>query len=129
MEPLSVNNLIETDNTILDKILQYLDFDSLKAFSQAINASLRAALDESFDLHRKLNPWTHNYKKVKQPPLKLYWGFQPFDINRSNKIYGRCICKYCIDVICCMQCWYSKCVCRYSKAMCIYCLQYCTNID
>ena len=71
MESLSVNNLIESDNSILHKILQYLDFDSLQAFSQAVNTSLRAALDKSFDLHRKLNPWTHN-KKFKQPPLKLY---------------------------------------------------------
>ena len=121
MEPLSINNLIESDNSILHQILQYLDFDSLQAFSQAVNASLRAALDTSFDLRRKLNPWTHNNKKV-IPPLKLYSGFQSFDIDHSNKTYGRCVCKYCLDVICCMHCWYSKCICRYSKAVCVYCL-------
>ena len=124
MELLSVNNLIESDNSILHKILQYLDFDSLQAFSEAINASLRTALDKSFDLHRKLNPWMHHHKKIKQPPLKLYWEFQSFDINKSNKIYGRCVCKYCLDVNCCMTCWYSKCACRYSKdrTICVYCL-------
>ena len=114
MESLSVNNLIESDNPILHKILQYLDFDSLQAFSQTINTSLRAALDKSFDLHRKLNPWMHNKK---QSPLKLYWRYQSFDIEHSNKVYGRCLCIYCLDNICCIGCWYLNCRCSYSMAI------------
>ena len=113
MERLSIENLIKSDNPILHNILQYLDLETLQSFSEAINTNLRSNLDITFDLYRKLNPWRHN--KI-QPPLKVYKGKKPYEINRSIRIYSRCLCKYCLDSFCCLDCFYRNCRCRNSTA-------------
>ena len=60
MVSLSVENLMKTDNPILHRILQLLDFSSLEAYSLAIDTYLWNSLNISFDLNRKLKPWAHN---------------------------------------------------------------------
>ena len=105
MEALTIKNLMKTDNQILHRILQLLDFYSLESFSLAIaDTYLWNSLNISFDLERKLKPWTHNKC---QDPLRSYWMYKSFDINHSNLIYDICRCKYCLKFICCKIHWYN----------------------
>ena len=115
MESLSAENLMKTDNHILHKILQQLDFYSLERFSLAIaNTYLWNSLNISFDLERKLKPWIHDRR---QQPLKLYWEYEPYDINYANSYSNerRCTCVYCEDFKCCFYHWYD------SYAYCVFC--------
>ena len=120
MVSLSIENLMKTENPILYRILQYLDYESLESFSLAItNTYLWNSLNISFDLERKLKPWEHHKR---QSPLRLYWGYQSYDINYSNLRFDRCRCKYCLVLICCVYCWYDWCCyfCDY-YSVCSYC--------
>ena len=104
MVSLSIENLIKTDNPILHRILQFLDFYSLESFSLAItNTYLWNSLNISFDIERKLNPWEHHKR---QNPLRSYWRYRLYDINYSNLRFGECNCSYCSEIICCVYCWY-----------------------
>ena len=126
MESLNVENLMKTDNPILHRILQHLDFYSLEKFSLAIaDTYLWNSLNISFDLERKLKPWIHDRR---QQPLKLYWRYQSYDINYANSYSNerRCTCVYCEDLICCFFHWYEDwnyCYfCNYNS-VCPFCYQ------
>jgi len=119
-EQLNIDNLMTSSNLILYKILQYLDLDSLRSFTRAIDVSLFIDLTKSFDLYRKVNPWTHMRN---QDPLLLYRGYKAYDVRKSVKLNGRCICKYCLDAVCCLTCWYKRCLCKYrnDSTKCVNC--------
>ena len=121
METLSAENLMTSDNPILYRILQFLDFFSLEAYSLAIvDTKLWHLLNISFDLDRKLRPWTHNTSK-KQHPLKLYWKYDTYDIEDSLWDNQTCKCKYCSEVICCTHDWYGECVCDVCDCQLYHC--------
>ena len=120
MEPLSAENLMKSDNPILHRILQLLDFFSLEAYSLAIaDTKLRNLLNISFDLDSKLKPWTHNEQ---HPPLRLYWRYDSYDIADSFWCYQTCKCRYCSELICCTHDWYNMCTCTED----CYCQNYCS---
>ena len=105
-----MKNVMVSDNPVLYRILQYLDFFSLEAYSLAIvGTRLWHLLDKSFDLDRKLTPWAHN--TVNQQPLKLYWRYATYDIEDSCWDNQTCKCRYCSETICCTHDWYGECVC------------------
>ena len=116
---------MKTDNPILHRILQHLDFFSLEKFSLAIvDTYLWNSLNISFDLERKLKPWIHDRR---QKPLMLYWRYQSYDINYANFYSNerRCTCVYCEDLICCLFHWYDNwlcCFCNYNSD-CPFCYQ------
>ena len=117
MDSLRVENLMKTDNPILHRILQLLDFHSLENFSLAIaDTYLWNSLNISFDLERKLKPWEH-YKR--QSPLRSYWRYQSYDINYSNFHDGECKCSYCSEIICHLFCWYDW--QWYRRIYCFFC--------
>ena len=120
-ERLTRDNLMTSCNAILYKILQYLDLESLESFAYAIDESLFLDLTKSFDLYRKVNPWTHMRN---QDPLLLYRGYNTYDVRKSVKLNRRCMCKYCLDAICCFTCWYKHCLCKYRNdtTICVNCL-------
>ena len=103
-------------------ILQLLDFSSLEAYSLAIDTYLCNSLNISFDLNRKLKPWTHN---VRQLPLKSCWKYESYNITDSHLDNQICKCRYCLDVICCTHDWYNRCVCDvcYCQFFCCWDLQ------
>ena len=96
MELLSVDNLMKSDNPILHRILQLLDLRSLEAYSSAINTYLWNSLNRSFDLYRKLKPFSHFNER--QPPLRLYWKYKSYSIADSHRDNKRCKCRYCLDL-------------------------------
>ena len=82
-ERLTPDNLMTSCNSILYKILQYLDLESLKSFACAIDVSLFSDLTKSFDLYRKVNPWTHMRN---QDPLVSYRGYKLYEVRKSFKL-------------------------------------------
>ena len=121
METLSAENIMTSDNPILYRILQFLDFFSLEAYSLAIvDTKLWHLLNISFDLGRKLTPWTHNTSK-RQHPLQLYWRYDTYNIECSHWDNQTCKCRYCSEVICCTHDWYGECICDETCTCHVYC--------